>query len=175
MREIKWQEKIKEIGPVKLGIVIIAGIMLILLSCGDFFSTGKNEKDTKVMTESASTANEDCYREKMEQQVVALIQKVEGVGKAEVMITLSASKEKVALKDSETASGKSQEETVIVEDSERNASPYVVQEKEPVVEGILVVCEGGGDDALKREIIQAVQVLFDVEAHKIKVMKMQSN
>lgn len=171
-------DKIKEIGPTKLIILLVAGILLLVLSCGDLAGRGKaadEEKDSSTVSSLKKTDTEtgDSYRESMERQVVELLSKVEGVGKTEVMITLSAGKEKVTLKDNETAEGKSEEQTVLVEDSERNSSPYVLQEKEPVPEGILVVCEGGGDPAVSREIISAIQVLFHVEAHKIKVMKME--
>lgn len=165
-------EKIKEIGPTKLIILLVAGILLLMLSCGDFMKKGE-ESSVAVSQEEKTEETGESYRQAMERQVVELLSKVEGVGKTEVMITLSAGKEKVTLKDNETAEGKSQEETVLVEDSERNSSPYVLQEKEPVPEGILVVCEGGGDPAVSREIISAIQVLFHVEAHKIKVMKME--
>ena len=165
-------EKIKEIGPTKLIILLVAGILLLLLSCGDFMKK-EEESSVAVSKEEKTEETGESYRQAMERQVVELLSKVEGVGKTEVMITLSAGKEKVTLKDNETAEGKSQEETVLVEDSERNSSPYVLQEKEPVPEGILVVCEGGGDPAISREIISAIQVLFHVEAHKIKVMKME--
>ena len=165
-------EKIKEIGSVKLTFLLVAGILLLILSCGDFMKKGE-ESSVAVSKEEKTEETGENYRQTMEQQVVELLSKVEGVGKTEVMITLSAGKEKVTLKDNETAEGKSQEETVLVEDSERNSSPYVLQEKEPVPEGILVVCEGGGDPAVSREIISAIQVLFHVEAHKIKVMKME--
>ena len=165
-------EKIKEIGPVKLTFLLVAGILLLILSCGDFMKKGE-ESSVAVSKEEKTEETGENYRQTMEQQVVDLLSKVEGVGKTEVMITLSAGKEKVTLKDNETAEGKSQEETVLVEDSERNSSPYVLQEKEPVPEGILVVCEGGGDPAVSREIISAIQVLFHVEAHKIKVIKME--
>ena len=165
-------EKIKEIGPVKLTFLLVAGILLLILYCGDFMKKGE-ESSVAVSKEEKTEETGENYRQTMEQQVVELLSKVEGVGKTEVMITLSAGKEKVTLKDNETAEGKSQEETVLVEDSERNSSPYVLQEKEPVPEGILVVCEGGGDPSVSREIISAIQVLFHVEAHKIKVMKME--
>jgi stage III sporulation protein AG len=50
--------------------------------------------------------------------------------------------------------------------------PYVIQELEPEVKGIAVIAEGGGDPEIIAEIIDAVQVLFNVPAHKVKVMKM---
>ena len=59
----------------------------------------------------------------------------------------------------------------MIEDSDRNSSPYVIQEKEPELEGVVVVCDGGDDAGVKREITDAVSALFQIESHKIKVMK----
>ena len=37
--------------------------------------------------------------------------------------------------------------------------------------GVLVVAEGGGNAVVIRDITEAIQALFGVEAHKIKIMK----
>ena len=50
--------------------------------------------------------------------------------------------------------------------------PYVSETMEPEVSGVLVVSEGGDDPVTVREVTEAVQALFGIEAHKIKVMKM---
>ena len=50
--------------------------------------------------------------------------------------------------------------------------PYIVKELEPEIAGVLVIAEGGNNEVIKSDVIAAVQVLFDVPAHKIKVMKM---
>ena len=66
---------------------------------------------------------------------------------------------------------KTEEETVLLDGESRESSPYVVQEIEPQIEGIVVVCSGGDSPAMQREIISAISALFPVESHKIKVMK----
>lgn len=175
MRKDEVTEKIKELiqkaGPMKLGIVVVSGVLLILLSCGGL--TGKVPSGTENPVEREETSEDDLesYQERMETKVKKILEKVEGVEDVDVMITLRASKEKVALKDTKVDSGKSEEETVLTEDENRNTSPYVVQEVEPEIEGILVVCSGGDSPALQREIIDGISALFPVESHKIKVMK----
>lgn len=39
------------------------------------------------------------------------------------------------------------------------------------VEGIAVIADGGGDSVIVKNITEVVQALFDVESHKIKVIK----
>ena len=76
-----------------------------------------------------------------EEELKQLLQRVDGVGHADVMITLKASNEKVTLKDNTQKGESNEEKTVLVENSSRDSSPYIIQEKEPEIEGIVIVCE----------------------------------
>ena len=173
MEELKkW---IQKAGPFRIAAVVLCGIFLVLLSCGNPFFDGKTaeqEKEAEETLKQTETADSlEQYKKKLEQELSELLQKVEGVGKAQVMLTLKASNEKVTLKDNSSKGADSEEETVLIEDSERNSSPYVIQEKEPEIEGVVIVCEGGKDAVTKREITGAVSELFQIESHKIKIMK----
>lgn len=161
---------IQQIGPLRLGILILCGVFLMALSW-----EGK-EKDTVVTSATeevpeTTDSSPDMYKKEREEELRRLLQKVEGVGAVEVMITLKASNEKVTLKDNTSKGENNEEKTVLVENQDRNSSPYIIQEKEPEIEGIVIVCEGGYDSVIKREITEAVGALFSIESHKIKVMK----
>ena len=39
--------------------------------------------------------------------------------------------------------------------------------------GVLISAEGGGDPVVIREIQEAVMALFQVDAHRIRIMKMK--
>ena len=152
------------------------GLLILLLVTAPLFRQWKQEDIV-----------EDCFRkyqkqwetreveEEMkrigERRVKEILEQVEGVGKADVMLTLQASKEKVTLKDNKQDDTKTEEETVLLDGESRESSPYVVQEIEPQIERIVVVCSGGDSPAMQREIISAISALFPVESHKIKVMK----
>lgn len=171
MEEIK--KLIQKAGPMRLGVVVICGVLLILFSSGVSFSGSGGNKETKEATaqEPDITARQTQYREKMKQELTEILRRVEGVGNVEVMLTLKASNEKVTLKDNTDRGNDTEEQTVLIEDSERNSSPYVIQEKEPELEGVVIVCDGGADAGVKREITEAVSALFQIESHKIKIMK----
>ena len=151
-----------------------------------FRSTVVNQEST-IQTETTS----DTYEAEMEQRLKVALRKVDGIGDVDVMITLKSSKERVTLKDTpytqetlnETDSSggtresntiDNKEETVLSNDGSGNSTPYVVKELEPEIEGVLVIAQGGGSSTIISEIVDAVEVLFDVPAHKIKVMKMNS-
>lgn len=190
----KKKLSLKEIGIDKLIMIFLAGILLLVLSIPSFTKTDTGSK-TAESTGTARVQNESSteadYTRQMEQKLTDILSEVEGIGKIKVMITLKASKERVPLKDSpyteesdtqedgaggtkESKSVTREDETVMVSDGSGQSQPYVVKETEPKVEGILVLAQGGDNSKLINEIVEAVQVLFDVPSHKIKVMKMES-
>ena len=89
---------------------------------------------------------------------------MEGVGDTEVFLTCSSTEKKVVEKD--------ETESVYEKDARGNQSPYVVQEQYPQVTGVLVAAKGGDNPVVVQNIREAVEALFQVEPHKIKVMKM---
>lgn len=169
------KELLQKAGPVRIGMVALCGLVLIFLSCGgEIFSSGSGQEQKSGQGEAAQEVRGDSlalYKEKMEQELRDLLRGVQGVGDVQVMITLRASNEKVTLKDNRSREDTQEEETVLIEDSERNSSPYVIQERQPELEGVVIVCDGGDSTQIKREITEAVGALFQIESHKIKIMK----
>ena len=58
-----------------------------------------------------------------------------------------------------------------VETGNGEETPYVKQELSPRIEGVLVIADGGDNAIVIENITEAVQALFGVDTHKIKVMK----
>ena len=189
----KKKLSLKEIGIPKLVIIFMCGILLIILSFPNFFSGGDQKKVTPAEISNVQTTISDAsYEEEMETRLKEALMKVEGIGSVEVMITLKSSKESVTLKDTpysqesleetDNSGGErksttidKQEETVLQNSGSGGSTPYVIKELEPEIEGVLVIAQGGGSQTIISEIVDAVEVLFGVPAHKIKVMKMNSN
>ena len=61
----------------------------------------------------------------------------------------------------------------VKQENGNDKTPYIIKKIEPQVNGVLVVAEGGDNPEVKKEIIETIQVLFGVELHKIKVMKLK--
>ena len=55
------------------------------------------------------------------------------------------------------------------------SEPYVIKTLSPQIEGVLVVAEGAGSGTVNRTIVETVQALFGVEAHKVKVVRMEAD
>ena len=123
------------------------------------------------------------------------LSEVYGVGKVNVMVTLRSTSEKVVEKDEEqesetvteqdsqggtrTTSRSSSSGTTVYGESDSSASagqePYVTKELTPSVEGVVVIAQGGDQPVTVQNITEAVQALFNVDTHKIKVMKLNEN
>lgn len=194
----KKKISLKEIGLPKLILLFIAGVFLILLSFPNLFSSKDNTTKTKSsgngdavqqITTNTTTYDTDTYTKIMEEKLTTLLKKVSGIGDVEVMITLKSSKEQITLKDSPYTQESSNEadgeggsrvnsdttredSTVLVTTDDGNIMPYIVQELEPEVEGVVVIAEGGDNVKTIFDVVEAVGVLFDVPAHKVKVLKM---
>lgn len=184
----EWILKVKEIGVFRLGLMIVAGIMLLVVSFPQKNTT--EQKATKKVESVSETDELDAYIENMEERLTNVLEQVEGIGKVQVMITAKSSKEQIVLKDTpysrseteETDSQggtrdstqiESQENTVLEEAEDGSKNPYITMEMQPEIEGVVVIAKGAETNKIIAEINEAVTALFSVPSHKIKVMKMK--
>jgi stage III sporulation protein AG len=194
----KKKISLKEIGLPKLIMVFIAGILIILLSFPNIFGGKAKTEDSSQDSSNIMQQNDtnttsydtNTYITDMENKLENILRKVSGIGEVEVMITAKASKEQVTLKDSpytqeslnevdgeggsRTDSSVQREESTVLVTKDGNSEPYIIQELEPDVEGIVVIAEGGDNIEVVLDIMEAAEVLFNVPAHKVKVMKMSN-
>lgn len=172
-------------------IVIIIGVIVIIAG-GTIFSGGKsdvsqneqqktgNSADVSQLTASAGNDTEARLR--------SLLTQIQGVGKVDVMITYSTTKENVPAydikknqssteeKDNEGGTRSiSQEEydsTLTYEDSSAGGKiPVILKELEPEVKGVLVVAEGAENIEVRERICNAVTVVLDVPIHRVQVVQ----
>ena len=125
----------------KLVFLFCSGLLLFVLAL-----PGEKTVDSEPVEISTVNKKEDTEKsqeEELEQRVQHILQGVEGVGEADVMVSLS---------------------------SEKSVSMF---EEEPVREvlGIIISADGGGSSVVKAEISEAMEALFGLPSHKIKVLK----
>lgn len=137
-------KKIFDSGKLRKIIIIcgIVGIALIFLSNYINPVSRGNERTDVVSTEE--------YGKRIESNLETLITHIQGVGAAKVMLTMENSVENVYLKDSTTKT----------------------KEVEPVIRGVLVVCEGGDDPVVVERVTQAVTKALDISAAKVCITKL---
>lgn len=193
----KKKISLKDIGVPKLIMMFAAGVVLILLTFPGIMGGEKKDKEKNNIAESSDWQNgtnttsydSNTYISELEGRLENILRKVKGIGEVEVMLTLNASKQQIPLKDvpytqeglnEDDGEGGSrtnnriqkEEKTVLVIEEDGSTQPYILQEREPEVEGILVIAEGGDNVLIIKDIMEAAEVLFNIPAHKVKVMKM---
>ena len=190
-----WKKKLtKE----NMAIMALLGILLMVIAIP--VKKTETQKDQTAAPENKSTAsgtqeteeedNTGGYAGELEERLESLLASMEGVGNVKVMVTLDSSREQVVEKDipstmdttKETDStggsrdvinSRQEETTVYVTDSAGNKTPYVSKIREPSIEGVTVVAQGGGNAVIQKNITEVIQALFGIEVHKIKVVKMK--
>ena len=128
------------------------------------------------------------YTAMMEKKLEELLGQMEGAGEVRVIITLRSSSEKIVEKDApvsrtDTAEADSGGGTRTVNSVETGEStvyanegsysePYVIKTISPQVEGVVVLAEGAGSGSVSKNIVDVIQVLFGIDAHQVKVIKL---
>lgn len=148
-------------------------------------NTGAYAADGESLDESMERAS--SYSDYLSRQLEAVLSQIEGVGEVTAWVQVSDSGEKVlyetesgkstSLSEADSAGGTRTEQTSDKEVSvltDKEGNPYVVRVEDPEVIGVLVVAEGADDSTVKKNITEAVEVLFDLAPHRIKVAKKTS-
>lgn len=179
-------DKVKGMKKDQILILFLAGILLLVISI-----PAETQPDPSPSSEGETEKLPKLYASKtqeLEQKLETILSSVSGVGKTKVMITLKSDGKKIVEKDREESSRTQEpyensgassehtsgESTVLQRDNSGAETPYVSESFEPEIDGVLVIAQGADSQQTISEITQAVMALFGVEAHKIKVMKMDS-
>lgn len=188
-REKQWKKMRKD----QWVILLLAGVLLLVVAIPTDCGSTKAERSgtsQKQSRQSEKYEDADAYVSALEKRLQTTLQQMDGVGKVEVMITLKDQGESVVEKD-HTTSSENQEETsktddktnrsqtetsekTVYDSDSEEGTPFVSKKLAPEIDGVLVVAQGGADTVTAENISEAVQALFSVEPHKIKIVKMNA-
>lgn len=125
----------------------MAGLLLAVIA----MPVSENKKETSSAAVGAKEETRDeteeagRYETELEARLAGILENVQGVGRVQVLIHT----------DGETG------------------GEVFYSAGEQKVEGVLIVAEGADNSVIVQNIQQAVMSLFQLEAHKIKIMKMK--
>lgn len=198
---MKWGKRLEEllrhkkIRKDQCLILVLTGILLCVIAL-----PVKDDKKLSVTDETVTTGlrkdeirmdRGEEYTDDWEKRLEETLSCIEGAGKVRVLITLRESESRVVEKDKVEESSdtverdstggtrsvmeqKEDSKTVFAPDAAGQNVPYVVKTTAPVVEGVVVVAQGADNSLVKQEIIASVQVLFNLDVNKIRVVKMKN-
>ena len=127
-------------------ILLLLGLLLtvIALPVSDKKDSSPEVKSSSFFSAS-SEKNTDAERTVLEKKLEDLLSQTEGVGKVRVLLMTGEEKDSSSFYDSGNQA----------------------------VTGVLIVAEGADNSVVSRNIVEGVMALFQLDAHKIKVMKMK--
>ena len=194
----KWKEWLQNFRsgeklPKKNHLLILFLVgMLLFVAVFPFPTSDQTGTDTAESTSTTAAGESGTavgeYEAYLEEKTAEILRQVDGVGEVTVMITLKSGGQKIIEKDQSASSQTTEEEdsaggtrtveestsdktSIYEQDSDGSSTPYVSKELSPEIEGVVVIADGGGNAVTAQNITEAVQALFGVEAHKIKIMK----
>lgn len=149
----------------------ILGMLLILFSGGSDDAPAQ-KIETDVRTDSASNVSQwTDYKTAAEQELAGILSAIDGVGKVQVMITVSGSEEYVYAESVNSAAEREEREYVILKNG--SAEEALVQSvKAPVIKGVVVVCEGADSDRVRERVYRAVTAALQIPTTLIYVAPM---
>jgi stage III sporulation protein AG len=178
-------------------IVILMGVLLCVISLPVEKSETKSDisdntgaKISELKQPSTDVQSADYVREWEEKLEKSLLY-IEGAGQVKVLITLQESEQRVLARDGtesisetteEDAAGGSrrvtenriEKKTIYTVDERGQDVPYVIKTITPSVKGVVVIAQGADQPEVRQNIIEAIQVLFDIDMNKITIVKMKN-
>ena len=156
--------------------IVIAGICGIVM----IFASGFSEKPDKTVAETESGYDTDLYIQKNEERLRNILENIDGVGKAEIMLTVSCTEEYVyaeEIKSDVSQDGDRKtvqnENQYVFSGNSSDKKALVKKVVSPEISGVVIVCEGGDRSRVAESIYQAVSTAFDIPSSRIYVARIK--
>lgn len=171
--------RIKSVKHIEIILAVVAVAVMIIIFTG--FKNKSNASDVKETTVK-EVVDEQSGVTVWEKKLAGILSGIDGVGKAEVMITAKSTTEKVTANTTSTtntASGSGVNTTTSVTTSpvivtnNGKSEPYVIKELMPEIIGVIVVAEGADNAVTKLSIMRAVQTALNIDSSCVEIYPMK--
>ena len=153
-------------------LLCIAAFGILLLLFGAYMD--REDKSVTNGNEQSSNVemNADEYARETEKRISELCASVRGVYNVHVVVTLKGGYNAVYAQNSQSSTSGYKNEFVLT-GSGSSESPLLVGYSVPEISGVGIVCAGGGEASVRREIISLISATFGVSSNKIYVTEGQ--
>ena len=145
-------------------LVVLVGLGLMLLPSG-------------VREEPEAPPPETTIGDSLEARLELLLSEIQGAGRVRVLLTEESGRETLyqtdSTSESDGASGRRTDDTVLVEDGTRAETGLIRQTLEPTYRGAVVLCQGADQAAVRLAIVEAVRCVTGLRTDQISVQKMK--
>lgn len=178
-------QKFAENDTYRKWILIIGFIGMALIFLSGYFKNDAKPADAPADTQPVQTSAEQ-YTAQVEKSLTDLVGSIQGVGSAKVLVTLEkniqyvyATEEKKSTQTTQDQAANatvrendsSETKYIIVKDADGSQRALAVTEVQPIVKGVVIVCEGGDQAAVQKNIIDAVTTALNISSARVCVIK----
>ena len=116
--------------------------------------------------------------EDTERRMAEILSRIEGAGKLQVMLTLKSGSQLELAEDTdrtiESDEQRTKSETVTINRGSGQQDVVITQQRYPVYQGAVVVCQGADRASVRLAVTEAVAALTGLSSDKISVVKWNS-
>ena len=167
----KARELFSRLKGSKRGLYLCVGLGLcaiLMILSGD---SGKEEiPETAGSEPSEEALDEADFIRRTEKELESILCAIDGVGDTKVMVTAKGSREYVY---AENESERKEEKDHVILKNGSKEEALVKTVNAPKITGVVVVCEGGGSDRVKEEVVRAVTAALGIPSGSVHVSKMK--
>lgn len=149
-----------------LDFLLLLGLAGMALLCLSEWLPANAEPQEPAQAPVVQQSGEN-YAAQLEAQLEEMIAEVDGAGRCRVMVTLAAGEETIYATDTEEGENTSRSEHVLL-----GEQALVESVQSPQIQGVAVVCEGGGNIAVQNTVTELIRALTGIGANHITVTKM---
>lgn len=169
----------------KLVLLIIGIIGLLMMMLSSLTNGNAKQKKSNSNDKQFSVS---IYEEKLEKRLLDVVEKVDGVGKAKIMVTLENSVEyiyaqekrekkdriddyqdRIPLKTQERSD--KEKKLMVVDGLNGKKQALIKTELQPKVKGVVVVCQGGDNPFVNQHITNLITTAFNISSTRVYVTK----
>jgi len=172
----------------KLKLIVVLGLLGMLLILISQFTAG-GAAPASQPDRAAASFTADQYIEDMENRLKTLISGIEGVGRAEVMLTLESGVEYVYAREekrnsditrdpgSEQQAGRIYEKEnieqryILIDTEYGRKQALVLTERQPKIQGVIIVCEGADNIRVQDKLVSVVTTALGISSARVCVVK----
>lgn len=147
-------------------LILLVGVVLLVWPVG---TGGSGQQSAEVTGSTTGEADESRYLTELEARLAKSLSKIDGVGEAEVVLTLRAGSETLLASDHTVDADSEKTEAVVINNGSGQQTTVTTQVLYPTFQGALVVCDGGNSATVRLNVLKAVEALTGLKADNITV------
>ncbi len=167
----KLQELIKK--PWFLKVAVGVGLLIMLvIAFSDFSGDDKELGRASEINTDTTFISADLYAEQMQSKLKDILMTIEGVGKAEVLLTITSTEEYVYAESYKQSTSQAENSYVIIDKGSQKEA-LVKKINNPSISGVVIVCEGGDSSKICEKVYKAVSTALNIPTNRIYVTEMK--